>query len=291
MRGVLSLLNSIAPILLAMTDAGPRQTVRHGDRVAADGKRAAARPRVGRGGSGGEPEGDPPPLLRPCRTRAALETMRDGMVVADREGHIMDVNPAAEGAPGKRRDEVLARAPAEVLPALATPPVDWAKNPERAAVGRLTNGKTIRAADATSPCAADVPRLPRPYALATDTVLITLAPVEMPDNRLERPTTWMARAASRASVGRREHRAGTGRACEWPNQSGPPSHRCTHGWTACMTVGASCAHRGCATILSVYHPSRYCVIHSAHGAGIPPRGELGVVVAPLSESGGPNDAA
>lgn len=55
---------------------------------------------------------DPVPGAR----RAALATMRDGMVVVDRQGRIVDVNASARRALGERREALLARPLGEVLP-------------------------------------------------------------------------------------------------------------------------------------------------------------------------------
>ncbi len=59
---------------------------------------------------------DPVPGAR----RAALATMRDGMVVVDGEGRIVDVNASARRALGGRREALLARPLGDVLP-LADP--------------------------------------------------------------------------------------------------------------------------------------------------------------------------
>ena len=59
---------------------------------------------------------DPVPDAR----RAALATMRDGMLVADGEGRIVDVNASARRALGTRREALLARPLVDVLP-LADP--------------------------------------------------------------------------------------------------------------------------------------------------------------------------
>jgi signal transduction histidine kinase len=55
---------------------------------------------------------DPVPGAR----RAALATMRDGMVVVDRESRIVDVNASARQALGERREALLARPLGDVLP-------------------------------------------------------------------------------------------------------------------------------------------------------------------------------
>ena len=55
---------------------------------------------------------DPVPDAR----RAALATMRDGMVVVDGEGRIVDVNASARRALGRRREALLARPLVDVLP-------------------------------------------------------------------------------------------------------------------------------------------------------------------------------
>jgi PAS domain S-box-containing protein len=58
---------------------------------------------------------DPVPDAR----RAALATMRDGMLVADREGRVVDVNASARRALGTRREALLARPLVDVLPLAA----------------------------------------------------------------------------------------------------------------------------------------------------------------------------
>ena len=53
----------------------------------------------------------------PAARRATLTQMRDGMVVVDGDGRIVDVNPGAERALGRRADELLGR-PLGAVPAL-----------------------------------------------------------------------------------------------------------------------------------------------------------------------------
>jgi PAS domain S-box-containing protein len=52
----------------------------------------------------------------PDARKATLETMRDGMVVVGLEGRVVDLNPGAERALGRRREDVLAHPLTDVLP-------------------------------------------------------------------------------------------------------------------------------------------------------------------------------